>query len=296
MEFDIISPGTTDDLLKFISENQGSNYRFGAGYTDLIPELRKEPDSDLVVVNLATLKDDMFTSVGECDKGIRIGALVTVHEICNNSDIEKQYPVLHNAASSLASEQVRRTATLGGNLCTASPAGDISCALVALKAECEILSADGTIKVVPAEGFFVDVKKTYLGKDEILCSVIIPFNEEGKKIFSDFIKVGTRRSMEIAVVSLAYHIQYEGSGEISHAGIAIGSVAPVIKFTHSACDYLKGKNITVVNPGEAEEFAEKVLEYASPISDIRASAWYRKEVLFNISKDTILSSPHIQFR
>ena len=105
---------------------------------------------------------------------------------------------------------------------------------------------------------------------------------EGQRGLSGFIKVGTRLSMECSVVALAFHIQKDDSGTIQHAGIAIGSVAPTIKFTDSACNYLNGKS--ELNQVEREEFAKLVSKYASPISDVRASAWYREEVLFNISK------------
>jgi CO/xanthine dehydrogenase FAD-binding subunit len=90
--------------------------------------------------------------------------------------------------------------------------------------------------------------------------------------------------MECAVVSLAFHIPLDESDQITHAGIAIGSAAPTIKFVTSACDYLVGKDVSSFEASECDAFAKKVLEYASPISDIRGSAWYRREVLYNISK------------
>ena len=284
MNFNVISPETTDELLKVITENQGKKFRFGAGYTDLLLELKKQPDEELTVVNLARLNDSRFTSIEKTDDGIRMGALVTVNKIASDNELQKAFPVLCESANKLGSRQIRQVATIGGNLCTASPAADIACALVALEARCEILSAGGTAHVISINDFFTDVKKTDLKKDEILRSVIIPPNSENGKIYSDFIKVGTRRSMEIAVVSLAYHIQADEEDKITHAGIAIGSVAPTIKFVKSACEYLTGKKYSEISSSASEEFAAKVLEYASPISDIRASAWYRKEVLFNISK------------
>jgi len=116
-----------------------------------------------------------------------------------------------------------------------------------------------------------------------LRSILLPFNVT-KAVSSGFIKIGTRRSMECSVISLAYHIQVENNNRISNAGISIGSAAPTIKFTSSACEYLIGRNYTSIGEPEAEQFASHVLEYATPISDIRATAWYRKEVLFNISK------------
>ena len=122
-------------------------------------------------------------------------------------------------------------ATVGGNLCTASPAGDIVCALMALKAACEILNIDGKLRTVPMGDFFLDVRKTALKKDEILRSITIPPNVQNSKLHSGFIKIGTRRSMECAVVSLAYHIQLDDTGNIIAAGVAIGSVAPTVKLT-----------------------------------------------------------------
>lgn len=283
MNFNVISPQTTEELLQVMIENQSKGFRFGAGYTDLIPELKQQPEQDMTVVNLANLNNKRFTSIEKGGDGIRIGALVTASRITIDRELQRRFPVLCHAANKLASRQIRQVATVGGNLCTASPAGDIACALMALDAQCEILSAKGTARVIPIHDFFVDVRKTALRKDEILRSVFVPLNKEGEKNYSDFLKIGTRRSMECSVVSLAYHIQVDDD-KITHAGVAIGSVAPTIKFAKSACDYLIGKNFSSIGSAQSEEFAAKVLEYASPISDIRASAWYRKEVLHNISK------------
>ena len=284
MNFNIINPETTEELLKLISENQGNNFRFGAGYSDLLLELRKQPDENLTVINLAHLNDHRFTSIETTDNGIRIGALVTANGILSDNALKKGYPVLYEAANQLASGQIRQVATIGGNLCTASPAGDFSCALSALEARCEILNSGGTVRVIPIDEFFIDVRKTDLKKDEILRCIIIPTYIETVKLYSDYIKVGTRCSMEIAVVSLAYHIQVDEHDKIIRTGVAIGSVAPTIKFVKSAGEFLIGRNFPAIESSEAEEFAAKVVQYASPISDIRASAWYRKEVLFNISK------------
>lgn len=292
MKFNVISPETTMDLLKIIAEMHGTNIRFGAGYTDLLLEIKKQSSEILTVINLAHLKDDSFISVKMNNDGVRIGSLVTASRITSASVLSKRnkYVVLQQAANKLASYQIRQVATVGGNLCTASPAGDISCALMALEAECEILSSSGNVRVVPIKEFFTDVRKTVLKNDEVLQSIYIPFNNESRKTHSDFIKIGTRRSMECSVVSLAYHIDIDENDIIKKAGVAIGSVAPTIKFTESACDYLIGKKYSSMNISEAETFAAKVVEYASPISDIRASAWYRKEALYNISKSIFINN------
>ena len=201
--------------------------------------------------------------------------------------------MLHQAANTLASKQIRQVATVGGNICTASPAGDMATALVALEAICEILSTKNEIREVPLKEFMTGVRKTTLKKNEILRSISIPLRffatlrMTKNKNYSDFIKIGTRKSMECAIVSLAYHFLIDDEDKIQYAGIAIGSSAPTIKFTKSACDFLIGKRIKELNEDDITNFANKVIEYATPISDIRGSEWYRKQVLFNISKSIL---------
>ncbi len=292
-DFDVISPGNVDELLLEIENNQSNNFRFGAGYTDLLLELRKQSGPKINVINLSNLNDPDFSSIVKSEINIRIGSLVTACEIVKNNDINELFPVLHKAANTLASKQIRQVATVGGNICTASPAGDIATALVALEAVCEILSTKNEIRVVPISEFMLGVRKTALKKNEILRSVVIPLRffaslrMTNDRIISDFIKIGTRKSMECAVVSLAYHILQDDEDKIRYAGIAIGSSAPTIKFTKNAYEFLIGKRIKELNDDDIIEFAKKVLEYASPISDIRGSEWYRKQVLFNISKSIL---------
>jgi CO/xanthine dehydrogenase FAD-binding subunit len=283
MSFSVISPKTKSELLQ--SMKQKIKFRFGAGCTDLLLELKKKPADDLTVINLSQLHDVQFTDIKKSVKGLRLGAGVTAHHIVMSEEIKTHYPVLYEAARSLASTQIRQVATVGGNLCTASPSGDIACALMALEAECEIMNVDGKKRTVTIKEFFIGVRKTAMEKDELLYGINIPAkNKNTKIIFSRFLKIGTRKSMECSVVSLAYHIQADAKGKIIHSGIAIGASAPTIRFTDTACDFLLGKNIYETFENDKQEFAGKVIAYASPISDIRATAWYRKEVLFNISK------------
>ncbi len=281
LDFQVISPQTAEELLEAIGANQENHFRFGAGGTDLQLELKRNPEKDLTVVNLAQMQDDTFRSISKTEGGYRIGALVTAAEILDDEQLKGEYYTLWDAANNLASSQIRQVATVGGNLCTASPSGDIACAMVALKATCEILNTNGDVRSVPITDFFLNVRKTALKKDEVLRSVTIPFNSTNS-LFSGFVKVGTRLSMECSVVALAYHLQRDDNGIIKEAGIAIGSVAPTIKFTDTACDFMKGRS--QLTEGDRNDFAKLVSEYASPISDVRASAWYREEVLFNISK------------
>lgn len=280
MDFDVISPKTSSELLEAISSCKDKKIKFGAGYTDLINELHVKPQADLMVVNLDKLKDNNFRTISITEKGIRIGALVTATMMLENEVIKNDFPVLWEATNSVASRQIRETATVGGNICQASPSGDMSCALVSLNAVCEVINSSGKVREEKLADFFQGVKKTSLKSDEILRSIFVPSNSS-KKIKSGYIKIGTRLSMEISIAALAYHFQLDEKNMILHAGISIGAMAPVIKYTEDACNFLIGKNVETISCDELIELAGLVKKYASPISDVRASAWYRSEVLFN---------------
>lgn len=289
MDFSVVSPQNLSQLRNAIRTLQRKPYRIGAGYTDLLMELRKSDTSDLTVINLAQINDNGLSHIKSLVNHVHIGAMVTATSICMNDDIARRFPTLQQAAANLASTQIRNVATIGGNLCTASPSGDMACAIVALKAHCVLMNVDGKKRVVPVVDFFTGPRTTCLKKNEFLYKIILPRNhKQTQHIHSGFIKVGTRNAMECSVVSLAYHIQVEESGYVIDAGIGIGASAPTIRFAEKAALYLIGKNMQNFTDENRNEFAKKVLTYASPISDVRATSWYRKEVLYNISKSVLV--------
>lgn len=285
MNFEIEIPKTTAELLSAVKKHRNDKFRFGAGCTDLLMELKKKPENDLTVINLSNVRDNEFTGISKKAKEFRIGAMATAHKIIVNEALCGQFPVLHESAFNLASTQIRQVATIGGNICTASPSGDVACALVALDASCVIMDMNGKKRTVPIREFFTGVRKTVLKKTDVLHSVTVPVNDKScKQLVSKFIKIGTRRSMECSVVSLACHVQLDDQGIVISAGIAIGASAPTIRSADRVSDFLIGKSIARLTEKDKTELAELVLSYAEPISDVRATAWYRKEVLFNISK------------
>ncbi len=283
MDFEVINTTTTDELLKAIADNQNNNFKIGAGFTDLITQFKNNPVKDLKVINISQLKDADFKEILEQENDLKIGALATASNIIANKHIKENYPVLYEAANKLACTQIRNVATLGGNICNVSPSGDMTAALIALQATCNIIDCNGNERSQLLSSFIIGLKKTTLTKSEIIKNITIPKNTSSN-IKSGFEKIGSRNSMEISIVSLAYHLQMNNEGIIKNAGVSCGAVAPTIPFAVSACTFLIGKNINTLSDADKEEFATKVLEYASPISDVRASAWYRNEVLYNISQ------------
>ncbi|MEK6616507.1 MAG: FAD binding domain-containing protein [Bacteroidota bacterium] len=183
MEFNIINPKTRSELL--VAIRREDHFRFGAGCTDLLMDMKKKSEKDLTVINLSQVKDAQFTSIKKSTNQFRLGAMLTAHKIVVNEDMKNNFPVLHESASRLASTQIRQVATIGGNLCTASPSGDIACALVALQAECELLNTIGKIRKVHITDFFIGGRKTAIKKNEVLYSVTVPTNKKDafKKLF-----------------------------------------------------------------------------------------------------------------
>ena len=283
MNFDIESPESREELVQSLRKHQSANFRLGAGFTDLLIELKNSDQEDLILINLSQLEDEEFSGIVVNPTEIRIGALVTVARIIKNSSILEKFPVLHQAAQSLASGQIREVATTGGNICQASPSGDLSCALVALKATCEIMDMDGKIRHEALSGFFRGPGQTSLQKGEVLKSISIPVNQT-KICKSGFIKVGKRAAMECSIVSIGYHFQIESDGQVIQAGIAIGAVAPTVIFCSKAAAFLIKRNVNNLTEDDRLKVAELIQQAASPIDDLRASAWYRKEVLFNTAR------------
>lgn len=283
MDFEIFTPVSSDELFQFLTDNKDKDIRMGAGFTDLTLDLKKKNPKNLIVINLSGIHEQDFSEIRVNENEIRVGALVTAATIVNNKYLQEHFPVLTAAAKGLASMQIREVATIGGNLCQASPSGDLSCALVSLKAVCEIISPDNKVRTEALPGFFRGPGKTSLEKGEVLRSIVFPVNS-GNKIKSGFIKIGKKAAMECSVVSLAYHILSGDDGVVVSAGIACGAVAPTVIFCEGASSFLKGKNATSLQADDIEQLAAMVRQKASPIDDIRASAWYRNEVLFNSVK------------
>lgn len=283
MNFDIESPVNKEELLQSLRKHRSKNFKLAAGFTDLLFELKKSTPEELTLINLSQLKDEEFSGIEFFPGEIRIGSLVTIAQINRNSYILDSFPVLNQAANSLASSQIREVATVGGNICQASPSGDVSCALVALKATCEIMNMDGQTRHEALSEFFKGPGKTSLQKGEVLKSISIPVNKS-KTFKSGFIKIGKRAAMECSIVSIGYHFQMSANGLVTHVGIAIGAVAPTVVFCSKAAGFLTNLNVNTLVEDDRLQLAGMIQQAASPIDDFRASAWYRREVLFNSAK------------
>lgn len=207
---------------------------------------------------------------------VRIGALTTISEIRCNPALAAIAPVLVEAAEHFASEQIRNAASVGGNLCNASPAGDMIPALLILGASVELACwRDGAVRKrqVPLEQFFVGPGKTVKLPEELLTGVV--FDRPAAGFVGRFRKSGPRPALEISTVSVAFGARVAG-GRLSDVRVAMGSVAPTPLRARHVEAALEGKALDAATIAAA---VAATAEDAKPIDDVRASAWYRSHLV-----------------
>ena len=245
-----------------------------AGGTDVMVEInfdRHRPAAFLDLTRVAELSE-----WGPEDGMLRIGAGVTYTRLID--ELGDRIPGLAMASRTVGSPQIRNRGTVGGNLGSASPAGDAHPALLASRAIVELASVGGTRRV-PVHEFFVGPKRNAMRKDELIAAFLVE-PAQGPQQFS---KVGTRNAMVIAVCSLALAIEPERR----RIGTGIGSAAPTPVTAPEAEIFIQGvldehrlwEKRTPVAESALERFGELVAAAARPIDDVRGTAAYRRYAL-----------------
>ena len=212
---------------------------------------------------------------------IRIGALATITEIMQSELVKQHLPILIEACDHFASNQIRNAATLGGNICNASPAGDMLVPLMVLDAEVELASKPNgslTRRRMPLTEFFVGPGKTKRSQAELLAGVRIALPRAIH--YASFFKFGTRPALDISTISIGIAGTLK-DGALSNVRVAFGAVAPVPLRAPRTEQALEGKRL---DPATIEAVAKVARDEVTPIDDIRATAWYRKELIHNITK------------
>lgn len=261
-----IVPQKLPEALRLLQEWQGQA-RLIAGGTNVIPDLRAGNLKARVLIDLGALSDLSFIRE---DKGwIRLGGLTLVAQLAASRLLGKAAPPLSAAAGQFANPLVRNRATLAGNLADASPAADLAVPLIALEATV-VAASQGGERQIPMDRFFLGPHRSVLRRDELLREVYFPKTRPGAKM--DYFKLGLRNAMAVSVVSAALLLELE-RGRCRKVRIGLGAVAPRPIRARTVEELLEGREITASLIGQCRE---KVGEEISPISDIRATAEYRK--------------------
>jgi carbon-monoxide dehydrogenase medium subunit len=242
-----------------------------AGGTDLLVNMKKNLIKPVSLVSLASLSELNNINFNESD-GLSIGSMVTVAKIAGSDTIKERFPALAAAAGKLGSLQIRNRATIGGNICSARPAADLIGPLMAYDATVTI--SDGTQeRSEMLENIFIGPGETLISDDEILTG--IHMNTPETHTGASYIKFCIRKSMEIPIVSVTSVLTFKDM-VCTSARLVLGAVAPTFVRCPISEDLLTGQVIT-------EEFAlqtgQLTAGFCNPITDIRASADYRRHLV-----------------
>ena len=253
----------------------GKEIRVIAGGTDLLIQYYDrlyEVGSWLDLKNIKELKEIRINK-----NQIEIGAMVTHAQLEKSEDIKEYFPILSQAATDIGSPQIRNRGTIGGNIVNASPAGDLLAPLMAYKAKFKLLCGkDETL--VPAEKFFLGPKKTILRPEQLLVQIILPLPK--KKTYGCWIKIGKRKALIIATITLALVVEIaEDNKTVKDVRACLGSVAPTPIEIKEIRKKMVGKNFNQLDFAELGQIVEDKI---SPIDDIRGTREYRKDVAKNI--------------
>ena len=262
-------------------QRHGDEARIVAGSSDFLVRWRAGVWQPKYVVNIGRIANLGRISYSR-RLGLRLGPLVSLRDLETHAQVRRNYPALSAAASSFAGVQVRNLATVGGNICNASPAGDTLPALLAFDAQCKIVGPEGE-RWTALNDFFTGPGQTVLQGGEILTEVRLP--PPPPNAGSLYIKHSPRGAMDIATLGVASFISLEDSGRVCrNVRIGLGAVAPTPIRASSAESILWGREITTELIRSAAEAARAD---AKPIDDVRGSAEHRLEMVEVLTQRTL---------
>ncbi len=265
-EFELAQPGALSEALGWLAEDGAMPI---AGGTNVIADLRAEKHHPRLLVDVSRLAE--LRCIQQVGDDIVVGGGTTITDLLHDPLIRRTAPALVEAAQVFANPLIRNRATVGGNLADASPAADMAPPLLALGANVDLLSQAGHRRV-PLADFFTGVRQTVRRPDELIHAVSWPARNGAGSVFA---KVGLRKADAISVLSVAVAAEVDASGRCVSAAIALGAVAPRPVRALAAEAALVGQPLT---PETITAAARLTSEAVRPISDIRGSAEYRREV------------------
>ena len=266
-DFEYHAPRTLDEALQLLATHR-EKARVLAGGTDLMLMMTDRVAAPEHVIDIKNVPEMTRYEWSE-DGGLTFGAATTFRKLETDRHVRERFAGLAESASEVGSWQIRNMGTVGGNLCTASPSA-------------EIAGPKGK-RTVPMTQFHTGVRRTVLAPDELLVGIKIPAAQG--KAGSHYIKLKEREKMDIAFVGVASAVELEGNdGVVKSARIALGAVAPTPIRATEAEAKLKGQRLTDELLAEAGKLAAQA---AKPISDVRASAEYRREMVDVLTRRTL---------
>jgi carbon-monoxide dehydrogenase medium subunit len=279
MRFDCFEPSSVAEATDILRRGNG-RYRALAGGTDVIIQLRRRMANWEGLVNIKRLPDVATWSV-EAGKGLHVGTAVPFRELETSETVQERYPALKEAIGVIGSLQLRNSATIGGNVCNASPAADSVPALMVSGATATFIS-DSTSQTLPIENLFTGPGRTVLGSAGLLLWLDLP--EPPGMSGSCFERLTPRSALDIGIVSAASQVTLGPGGMVERAAIALGAVAPTPVRASESESALLGHEPT---PELLARVAGMASKECSPMDDIRGSASYRRAMVEVLVRRTL---------
>lgn len=269
--FDYFAPQCLPEASTLLVE-RGETARLLAGGTDLLVRMKKGEINPSTLINLKGIQG-LNGIEGDPEQALSIGALTPISALMQSSIIHLAFPVLAQAAGLLGSPPIRNLATLGGNIGRASPASDMAPSLMVLMARVSVEGPGGK-RELPLESIFAGPGKINLKAGDVMTAFRVP--KMPPRSAAVYLKLGRREGMDLALVGVAVFLQLNEKGETTGARIALASVAPIPIRARKAEEELLFGPIT---GDRARKAALAAVADSCPISDMRASASYRKEMI-----------------
>jgi len=280
IRFEYQAPGTLEEVLSILDRRRDQTNVL-AGGTDLAVQMKHGQTCPALMVDLKRIPalNRLEWSEGE---GLHIGTTVALSKLTSFPPLVERFGILAQACSLIGSIQIRNRATMGGNICNAAPSADTAPPLLCLGAKAVVASLHGT-RIIPLEDFFLAPGQTAMDKSELLVEIEIPtpFTPSA----GCYLRHTSREEMDIAVAGVASFLVLAPQGNIlQDARIALGAVAPTPTRARQAEAILIGSTPT---KEVIEETSERAAEAAHPISDMRGSAEYRRELVKVLTRRTL---------
>lgn len=263
------APTTVDQAVTLL-KNSANTSRVLAGGTDLLVQLRSGMIEPELIVDIKKIAE--VRSIRKEDGKFRVGAAVTSAELGEHANLKATWPGVVEAAELIGSTQIQGRASLGGNLCNASPAADAVPALVAAGTICMIAGPNGR-RELPVEGICTGPGQTSLAPGEFVVSFLFPIPKP--RSGDAYLRFIPRTEMDIAVVGVGIHITLDAENVCSDARVAVGAVAPTVLLVPESAAALIG---TMVDDAAIDKMIAAVRDSCDPIDDKRGTVAYRTQV------------------
>lgn len=274
-KFDYHAPGTVEEASRLLLDLGEGAFVLGGG-TDLLVKCNHGMIHPKAVVSLNAIEALKFITFHR-KQGLTIGAGARLADVEAHPDIRRRYPALSYAASVTANTQIRNMGTVAGNLCNAAPSAENAPTLMAMNAEVVLRGKDGERRL-PLENFFKGPGQTALQPGEILTSIFVPLPPP--RSGASYQHISPRGKVDISAVCVGAMVTLAKNG-CEDVRIVLGAVAPVPMRALKAERILRGKNPT---QDRIEQAAAQAMKESKPISDMRASAEYRKDMVRVLTK------------